>query len=276
MLKVFLLFSLVFILTECEEETCEANSCDDDTLYIEDGGWRTDLKDILVTAGPCHLQIEDKTLSNEDFLRKYAYNTPFVLRDAANNDLFRALCRRDRLLRDWGHTTVKLSSANSYSYDKRDVSFRFYAEEMVKPQKMTTLANETFYFFGDNDLVEWAPLLDKYVQPPKRLPGHSAALSFGLAGAGTGVPFHFHGPGFAETIYGRKRWFLTPPHVKPEFHPNKTTLQWFTEDYERVSKETDIYECTLRPGEAIYFPDKWWHATLNLDTSVFISTFLSP
>ena len=23
-------------------------------------------------------------------------------------------------------------------------------------------------------------------------------------GAGTGVPFHFHGPGFAEVIYGRK------------------------------------------------------------------------
>ncbi|KAK7798282.1 hypothetical protein U0070_005354 [Myodes glareolus] len=24
----------------------------------------------------------------------------------------------------------------------------------------------------------------------------------------------------------------------------------------------------------LYFPDRWWHATLNLDTSVFISTFL--
>ena len=23
-------------------------------------------------------------------------------------------------------------------------------------------------------------------------------------GAGTGVPFHFHGPGFGEVIYGRK------------------------------------------------------------------------
>ena len=28
--------------------------------------------------------------------------------------------------------------------------------------------------------------------------------------------------------------------------------------------------------QLIYFPDKWWHATLNIDTSVFISTFLSP
>ena len=26
--------------------------------------------------------------------------------------------------------------------------------------------------------------------------------------------------------------------------------------------------------QVLYFPDRWWHATLNLDTSVFISTFL--
>ena len=135
---------------------------------------------------------------------------------------------------------------------------------------------ETFYFFGDNDVVEWKELLDEYKLPPFKLPMYHAALSFGLAGPGTGVPFHFHGPGFAETIYGRKRWFLTAPDVRPEFHPNKTTLQWYFEDYPRVKKSIQLYECTLRPGEAIYFPDKWWHATLNLDTSVFISTFLSP
>ena len=76
-------------------------------------------------------------------------------------------------------------------------------------------------------------------------------MSFGLAGPGTGVPFHFHGPGFAETIYGRKRWFLTPPDVKPEFHPNKTTLQWFFDDYPKIKENVYIYECTLKPGEVI-------------------------
>ena len=47
-------------------------------------------------------------------------------------------------------------------------------------------------------------------------------------------------PGFAETLYGRKRWFLTAPDVKPEFHPNKTTLQWLMEDYDRVKTEVII------------------------------------
>ena len=150
------------------------------------------------------------------------------------------------------------------------MTFRHYCENMVKPQKVTTMANgtkiqynknsessnflsETFYFFGDNDIEEWSDILDEYQLPPLKLPLHTHALSFGLAGPGTGVPFHFHGPGFAETLYGRKRWFLTHPDVKPEFHPNKTTLQWFMEDYERVRTEVDLLECTLRPGEVCCF-----------------------
>ena len=108
---------------------------------------------------------------------------------------------------------------------------------------------ETFYFFGDNDREEWSTFFDQYKLPPLKIPGHSPVLSFGLAGPGTGVPFHFHGPGFAETIYGRKRWFLTQPDVKPQFHPNKTTLQWFFDDYPTVREQINIYECTLKPGE---------------------------
>ena len=108
---------------------------------------------------------------------------------------------------------------------------------------------ETFYFFGDNDREEWSSFFDQYKLPPLKIPGHSPVLSFGLAGPGTGVPFHFHGPGFAETIYGRKRWFLTQPDVKPQFHPNKTTLQWFFDDYPTVREQINIYECTLKPGE---------------------------
>ena len=31
----------------------------------------------------------------------------------------------------------------------------------------------------------------------------------------------------------------------------------------------------MRPGEALYFPWGWWHSTLNIDTAVYITTFLS-
>jgi ribosomal protein L16 Arg81 hydroxylase len=179
-------------------------------------------------------------------------------------------------LSSYGDYIVRLSSANSYSYEKKDMTFREYCNKHLFPQNRNTLGNETFYMFGDNDNEEWGDLLNEYKIPDYNLPRHIPALSFGVAGPGSGVPFHFHGPGFAEAIHGRKRWFLTKPDEKPAFHPNKTTLQWYFEDYPTVRNQMELYECTIRPGEAIYFPDKWWHATLNLDTSVFISTFLSP
>ncbi|XP_042827214.1 jmjC domain-containing protein 8 isoform X3 [Panthera tigris] len=72
-----------------------------------------------------------------------------------------------------------------------------------------------------------------------------------------------------------QRWFLYPPEKTPEFHPNKTTLAWLQDVYPALAPSERPLECTVQAGEVLYFPDRWWHATLNLDTSVFISTFLS-
>jgi len=246
--------------------------------FLNEGGWVTHQRDILVDSGPCNIPIIDATaVSEEKFLSKFAYQTPVLIRNGSiGNNKFRKACEKENLLQDWGHATVTLSSANTHSYGTKDVPLKQYIHHMVGPQNLETLANETYYFFGYNDMEEWKDFFDLYKIPPYGLPGHTHALSFGLAGPGSGVPFHFHGPGFAETLHGRKRWFLTPHHVQPEFNPNKTTLKWYFEDYHEIAKKINIYECTVSPGEIIYFPDRWWHATLNLDTSVFISTFLSP
>ncbi|XP_064008756.1 jmjC domain-containing protein 8 isoform X3 [Pogoniulus pusillus] len=155
-----------------------------------------------------------------------------------------------------------------------DVPFQEYVEQLLKPQDPARLGSDTLYFFGDNNFTEWGHLFQQYVPPPFRIPGTSPAYSFGIAGSGSGVPFHWHGPGYSEVIFGRKRWFLYPPDQAPHFHPNETTLAWLHHTYPTLPPAQRPLECTLRPGEVLYFPDRWWHATLNLDTSVFISTFL--
>jgi hypothetical protein len=39
----------------------------------------------------------------------------------------------------------------------------------------------------------------------------------------------------------------------------------------------NLHECVIRPGEILYFPSMWMHATLNLDTyNVFMSLFMDP
>ncbi|KAK6052863.1 hypothetical protein COOONC_09633 [Cooperia oncophora] len=136
--------------------------------------------------------------------------------------------------------TTKQRMLEDWKDSPEPTTFGDYIENRLGPQNPDILGNETMYMFG------------------------------------TGVPFHFHGPGFAEVIYGSKRWFLYPYEERPDFEPDRTTLEWYLNDYPSLPREKRPLECLMKPGEIIYFPDKWWHATLNTETSVFISTFLSP
>ncbi|CAL1589116.1 unnamed protein product [Knipowitschia caucasica] len=239
----------------------------------EDGGWRSSADPRLDDGGRCNIEVVD-SISSADFLNRFAFSRPVILRGLTDNTKFRRLCQKQNLLKEFGDRVVRLSTANTHSYRKVDVLFSVYVNELLRPQAPDTLGSDTLYFFGDNNLSEWHSLFSEYKPPPFSLPQRSAIYSFGIAGAGTGVPFHWHGPGFSEVIYGRKRWFLYPPEQQPHFHPNMSTLSWVTHTLSSLPLEEAPLECTIRPGEALFFPDRWWHATLNLDTSVFISTFL--
>ncbi|KAJ1352122.1 hypothetical protein KIN20_008316 [Parelaphostrongylus tenuis] len=233
-------------------------------------------KDIVGRHGPCNIERHDANdLTQKEFLMRFAYSEPVIMYNVDNEE-FRKLTVRQKMLEDWKDFPVTLNSANTYSYTRVPTSFGEYLDRYLKPQNLATPGNETMYLFGDIDQELWAPLLEAYKLPKWSLPGHSPALSFGLAGAGTGVPFHFHGPGFAEVIHGSKRWFLYPYEQRPDFEPDDSTLEWYISKYSSLPRDKRPFECLLRPGEVIFFPDKWWHATLNSETSVFISTFLSP
>ncbi|XP_074988921.1 jmjC domain-containing protein 8 isoform X3 [Caretta caretta] len=223
-----------------------------DLDYLEgNGGWLTNKYLALMEEDHCTVERRDASLTYSQFIDQYAFSRPVVIQGITDNAEFQALCTRNKLLAEFGDRLVRLSTANTYSYRK-----------------------DTLYFFGDNNFTEWGSLFQKYMPPPFRIPGTSGAYSFGIAGSGSGVPFHWHGPGYSEVIFGRKRWFLYPPEKTPKFHPNKTTLSWLLDTYPFLPPEDRPVECTIHPGEVLYFPDRWWHATLNLDTSVFISTFL--
>ncbi len=144
----------------------------------------------------------------------------------------------------------------------------------------------TFYHFGDH-AASFEPLLAQYALPrvwdtQTRL---KPSLSWGLAGDGSGVPFHVHGQVFAEVLHGRKHWMLLPPAVRPEFDPDEPPVKWLQRrgDVEgdggagwrmRAEAEAALLQCTLEAGEILYLPDMWWHATLNLGQTVFISAFV--
>ena len=61
---------------------------------ISNGGWETFPADVSVRPGPCNIAIRDNRLTEKEFLEKYAYAEPVIVRDTTNNDLFRALTGR--------------------------------------------------------------------------------------------------------------------------------------------------------------------------------------
>ena len=260
-------------------------------------GWRTHEARHFETPldGPCTVDRVDASqfASLEAFHDAYRARggAPVVVTGLApRNDAFRAMNAKEALLRRWGDETIVLSTANTHSYRKVAKTLREYFDDHLRVQDLAVPGDETLYWFGDNDHERWAEHFAAYSPPPLIPRSADVAYSFGIGGPLSGVPLHVHGPGFSETLIGRKRWWLAPPRPKPTFDPNATALEWALSSRKAVgggekgdparnspgaADGVDFAACTVAEGEAMYFPDGWWHATLNLDETVFISSFVN-
>ena len=251
---------------------------------------------------PCTLDRADaSSLTPAAFVTLYQRpNRPVVLTGlASRNAEFRAMCHRDALLERWGDAAIVLSTANTHSYDKHVKTLRAYAEHHMAPQTLDARGDETLYWFGDNDHDEFgdffpafkrASLIGKKYVPESA----SVAYSFGVGGPLSGVPYHIHGPGWSESIYGRKKWFVSPPMFEPVFNGNETAAKAAMRfkangnkarfkkttindiggnkkkmknkrgvDVDKYGNEKKVLTCVVDENEGIYFPDRWVAAKAN-------------
>ena len=217
------------------------------------------------------------------------------------------LSSKENLQKSHGEKVIVLSSANTFSYDKKEVKLKHYIDsrgKYLKPIKSNQKADKIWYWFGDNDheafgdffpAFKRASLIGKKYVPESA----SVAYSYGIGGPLSGVPYHIHGPGWSESIYGRKKWFLSPPIFEPVFNGNETAARAAMRfkangnkakfkknikmgkkndnsvEVDKYGNEKKVLTCIVNENEGIYFPDKWWHSTLNLDESVFMSSFVN-
>jgi Cupin-like domain len=212
------------------------------------------------------------------------YHEPVVLqRRRSVNAALRNRTHRDTILSYFAaNFTVTLSSSNALSEHRRTILFSDYLDESWKAIETTPQqwSNESWYLFGETYTKQWREFLHPYILPPCEMcVAEKVALSFGIGNRGSGVQWHVHGPGFSEALHGRKHWVLYPPtrsnssdKTKQQFHKDQSSRQWMEYVYPTVLVKP--LECTLEPGDIIYFPNQWWHATINLDRyTAFISTF---
>ena len=285
---------------------------------VRDGGWKR-------YSTPAH---EEKSreectvdrfwidaLSLERFNREYRDQKPVVVRFIENEEeaaaewkhFQKVLSSKENLQKSHGEKVIVLSSANTFSYDKKEVKLKHYIDsrgKYLKPIKSNQKADKIWYWFGDNDheafgdffpAFKRASLIGKKYVPESA----SVAYSYGIGGPLSGVPYHIHGPGWSESIYGRKKWFLSPPIFEPVFNGNETAARAAMRfkangnkakfkknikmgkkndnsvEVDKYGNEKKVLTCIVNENEGIYFPDKWWHSTLNLDESVFMSSFVN-
>ena len=276
-LWLILVIVVSYSLSRSFKETVVDQHCEND-LSIESIGWNP--KDIH----PCTIE----RLSMTEFNAKYGhegglpplYPFPLVITAGTGsnrNQRFRDLTQLDTILKSFPNDfNVTLSSSNSFSEHRRTIPFAQYLKE-VDTNRTTPdqNSNETWYLFGETYSPEWKQLQQKYDLPPCQACKNEdlVALAFGIGNSGSGVSWHVHGPGFSEAVHGRKHWILSKD--KPDFHPDQTSYNWMYYNYAAMETNKRPLECTLLPGDMVYFPDMWWHATINLDDyTAFISTFV--
>ena len=227
-------------------------------------------------AGRCDIErVNAASLSVDEFKLRFLERAPVIVVGATDAQPFALMTQRQTMLYCFADFDVTLSTANKNSYSKYESSFKYYAESLMQPVTLEASGAATKYFFGDNRHDEWGALFKHYRQPVQYIFSH-ASLSFGSGGSGSGVPFHTHGHVFAEVLHGRKRWFLKAPGEEPRFDPDESSLRWATQVLPTYSidEQREILDCVAGPGEMIYIPSHWHHATLNLGETVFMSTFV--
>lgn len=231
--------------------------------------------------------------TNEDGLLEYPQKpTIFSIRPTEFTALAE-LGSRDVLLEAYGSTTVNLirsrpiSDSESNIFDSASAStqrmpilysssLREYILNNVDCDTWEKTPNETYYLFGNNHGGIFSALSSSYGVPPCHHCS-SGIKAIGIGGRHSGMSFHSHAAFFNEVIIGRKKWYLFPPHVTsvPGFHRNMTMKYWITEVYPTLTNDSDLLQCTLYPGDILYVPSFWSHATLNMDPyNFFVSLFL--
>ena len=108
------------------------------------------------------------------------------------------------------------------------------------------------------------PLLQQVMK--QKILEQETATQFFLGPAYSGAPFHFHEDAWNALAFGKKRWFMLPPHhglysTEPpySFYHNKL------DDYESSHK---VMQCVQNAGDVIYVPNMWSHMILNLKESI--------
>jgi len=214
---------------------------------------------VACAAAKCPLKIitaVDGEVDVDKFESLFRHSVPVIFRDLTR--LWQASntwSSREGFLQDHGDLRVPLRQQivqSTIDVGERNASFREYLSE----DEHKHLIQFTF-----DNLGLYEALRSSYLQMPTVLRGIHRHPAFTLGRNGTGSGGHSHEEAWVAQISGRKVWILAPHQVNV---PSMAVLPCNLLEA-RHSWPQGTLSCEVRPGEVIYVPDDWYHATCNLD-----------
>lgn len=96
-------------------------------------------------------------------------------------------------------------------------------------------------------------------------------LSMGASLSGTS--FHAHSATLLMQVHGYKRWALYPDARSPPGGGRGSwpVYDWFQVVYPALGENSKPVECIQQPGDVIWIPERWSHATINLGDAVAVT-----
>jgi histone arginine demethylase JMJD6 len=204
-----------------------------------------------------------------------------------------------RLRRDFGERSFKCGEDDE-GYPVKVKLKHFLRYQSSADEGGAKLDDSPLYIFDshyDDDKVG-KQLLDEYTVPHlfdedlfslvglERRPPHRWVL-FGPARSGSNVHIDPLGTSAWNTLVrGHKLWTLFPPDVPRAVVKGREHVNWKTEDDEPIDWNVNLLPRILRahpelrgrviqfvqrPGQTMFVPSNWWHAVLNLDTTIAVT-----
>jgi len=243
------------------------------------GGWSdvAAARDAPFAIVACTIDaVEATTMTPELFTSTYRHKRPVLLRnDSSNKATQRLVADRQAFLKAFGSASIGYGS-------QQDLSINGQGQEGMKVSQL--LESEAWKDFGsgrrsqyafDRGFLERNSLLRESIARPPYLPNEFSRLMFGIGPSGSGLSFHYHQEAWNQLALGGKHWMLYEPGSMPQPEgecPGEVHLDWLTKVWPKLKGTPRApHECVQRPGDVLYLPEGWWHATLNLGDTIAVS-----
>ena len=98
------------------------------------------------------------------------------------------------------------------------------------------------------------------------------SVQFAVGPRGSGAPVHYHKAAVNTLVYGRKQWWISPP--RDAAFSNVPAADYIAADGPASAERAGrvVLRCVQWPGDVLYLPDYWGHATVNLEPSVSVAS----